>query len=105
MTRHTIETIDNRDQTTTVLTLEDGSTVEVDPFDLYYNQYSNRVSTTDNGVVTLFGPHPKYWESIIEVLTESQHQSLDGWDPEYQVVINRYLEDLQVAAQLVYNKS
>ena len=105
MTEHTVLDTDNRDQTATVLHLEDGSQVEVDPCELFYNQYSNRFQVTDSGEVTLYGPHPRYWESIIETITESLHQSLDGWSEEEQKTIQKYLADIKMASQITYDGS
>lgn len=35
-----------------------------------------------------------------ETITESIHQDLDGWSDEEKVVINKYLEDIQVACTI-----
>ncbi len=68
----------------------------------FYQEYVGRVHTVDSGKVTLYGPHPKYWEVILETITESLHQSLDGWEPDEVKVIERYIEDIERAAQITF---
>ncbi len=54
--------------------------------------------------LSMYDPEPKYWAAIIEAVTESQHQCLDGWEPEEVKAIEAYLKDIAKAATIIYNE-
>ncbi len=51
--------------------------------------------------VIIYQAPENQWPAIMEALTESIHQSLDGWTETEAIVIRAYIEDLELAATVI----